>query len=318
MRFINLILILVVCSKLLGQMTPYFLTTIYFKDAIGNVDSIEMGFDTSANDISNPNFGETLNLSPFKEVFDVRAVNYFEYYNTTPPIRPLSLFSGRIVGSMEKYANAECFAPALIIFFIRAKYQPITISVKSVSIFQKIDCPGHNTWNFFSPDRTYHFIEPAAWAATPGVRFECLKDSLYTLFLDSSHRPPIEKSYLLKYEVDGKGIDSIFGVCFVSDQAFIQCDSTFVGLDEKNIIREFELFPNPAVSEIILSQLTDETISAYKIFDMTGRLVKEDALIVSDEKRSNIQISEFTGGCYSISVYTTNGERIKSIPFVKQ
>ena len=71
--------------QIIGQMTPYFLTTIYFKDAIGNVDSIEMGFDTSANDISNPNFGETLNLSPFKEVFDVRAVNYFEYYNTTLP-----------------------------------------------------------------------------------------------------------------------------------------------------------------------------------------------------------------------------------------
>lgn len=93
-----------------------------------------------------------------------------------------------------------------------------------------------------------------------------------------------------------------------SELRFMECESE----------SEIELFPNPAVSEIILSQLTDETISAYKIFDMTGRLVKEDALIVSDEKRSNIQISEFTGGCYSISVYTTNGERIKSIPFVKQ
>lgn len=313
MRFINLILILVVCSKLLGQMTPYFLTTIYFKDAIGNVDSIEMGFDTSANDISNPNFGETLNLSPFKEVFDVRAVNYFEYYNTTPPIRPLSLFSGRIVGSLEKYANAECFAPALIIFFIRAKYQPITISVKSVSIFQKIDCPGHNTWNFFSPDRTYHFIEPAAWAATPGVRFECLKDSLYTLFLDSSHRPPIEKSYLLKYEVDGKGIDSIFGVCFVSDQAFIQCDSTFVGLDEKNIIREFELFPNPSRDFVHLKIQDFNQLSNLEIFDQNGELISRYSL--TNQNELQIDSQKIPPGVYYARLNSRNGSTVKK--FIK-
>jgi hypothetical protein len=81
-----------------AQKTPFFLTTFYFEDAIGNIDSIEVGYDLTANQTGNPDFGEVTDLSPFDSVFDVRAVNYFEYYNTTPPINPLNLIVKRIVG----------------------------------------------------------------------------------------------------------------------------------------------------------------------------------------------------------------------------
>ncbi|MEI2695684.1 MAG: T9SS type A sorting domain-containing protein [Saprospiraceae bacterium] len=313
MRLIFLLIIAFKCFYSFGQITPYFLTTIYFKDAIGNLDSIEIGFDTIANDYSNPEFGEITDLSPFNNILDVRAVNYFEYYNTTPPIRPLNLLSGRIVGRMEKYVNAPCYAPSFFIFFIYAKYQPITISVKSVSVFQKIDCPGHNTWNFFSPDRTYHFIEPWGWAATPGVRFGCLKDSIFTLYLDKSSKPSIEKPYLLKYEVDGIGIDSIFGICLVGDQTFYQCDSTFVDTDDKSSINDYALYPNP-LSEYLNIRIQDiDSPLNCEIFNQAGILVSK--FKIENQSQIRIDTHDMSIGIYYIKLNYKCGSKIKS--FIK-
>jgi hypothetical protein len=120
-----------------AQKTPYFLTTFYFEDAIGNIDSIEVGYDLTAKNSGNPDFGEVSDLSPFDSLFEVRAVNYFEYYNTTPPINPLNLIKKRIVGGAEKVVNAPCIGGADLVFFIHAKHQPVTISVKESEGFRK-------------------------------------------------------------------------------------------------------------------------------------------------------------------------------------
>jgi hypothetical protein len=37
-----------------------------------------------------------------------------------------------------------------------------------------------------------------------------------------------ERPYTLQYEITGRGVDTIYGVCFTRDHTFYQCDSTYV------------------------------------------------------------------------------------------
>jgi hypothetical protein len=124
-----------------AQKTPFFLTTFYFEDAIGNIDSIEVGYDLTAKQTGNPDFGEVTDLSPFDSIFDVRVVNYFEYYNTTPPINPLNLIVKRIVGDAEKFVNAPCIGGADLLFFIHAIHQPVNHKCEGSEGFRKDRLP---------------------------------------------------------------------------------------------------------------------------------------------------------------------------------
>jgi hypothetical protein len=59
---------------LCAQQTALFETTIWFTDAMGNTDSVVVGYDPDAKwDTLNPQFGEVLIDAPFDSVFEVRA-----------------------------------------------------------------------------------------------------------------------------------------------------------------------------------------------------------------------------------------------------
>lgn len=53
---------------------PLFQTVIWFEDAVGNRDSVNIGFNLEAKwDTLNPNFGEALLDTPFDSIFEVRV-----------------------------------------------------------------------------------------------------------------------------------------------------------------------------------------------------------------------------------------------------
>jgi hypothetical protein len=59
---------------LCAQQTALFETTIWFTDAMGNTDSVVVGYDPVAEwDTLNPQFGEVLIDAPFDSIFEVRA-----------------------------------------------------------------------------------------------------------------------------------------------------------------------------------------------------------------------------------------------------
>lgn len=294
---------------LIAQKTPQFLTMFYFEDAIGNRDSIEIGYDLTASHRGNPDFGEISDLSPFKGIFDVRAVNYFAYFNTTPPIDPLNLIVKRIVGGAEKVVNANCIGGDFLIFFIHAIHQPITISAKSVKDFEKIDCPGRNTWNFFSPDHEYHFIEPWGWASTPGVRYGCLKDSTYTLYLGTGLGSESERPYTLIYEIEGIGIDTIYGVEFVMDHTFYQCDSNYVDAKQFEQDGEEMIFPNPTHNYIEIQNLGTESPIKCSVYNQCGIIVRNYNW--NDSDKIQLHLEGFSSGVYFIQIHYRNGSVTK-------
>jgi hypothetical protein len=301
-----------------AQKTPYFLTTFYFEDAIGNIDSIEVGYDLTANHGNNPDFGEVTDLSPFDSVFDVRAVNYFEYYNTTPPINPLNLIVNRIVGGASKAVNAPCIGGDDLLFFIHAIHQPVTISVKDLEEFKKIDCPGkNNTWSFFSPDRMYHFIEPWGWTSLPRVRYGCIYKGPYTVYLGGKYIPVEvgERPYTLQYEITGRGVDTIYGVCFSIDHTFYQCDSTYVmdTQEEEGLINGVVIYPNPNSGIMNVELKGTEYVNSFEIYDHSGNVQKR--IPVNEGKDIRIEVPHLVPGIYFLRVNTKYGPRVSK--FIK-
>ena len=74
-----------------------FQATLYFEDQSGWTDSIRIGYDTSANNLFNPEFGEFNIGQSFDPVFEVRA----SHRNAAPLAEEGAILSKTIIGHAE-------------------------------------------------------------------------------------------------------------------------------------------------------------------------------------------------------------------------
>lgn len=307
MRYI-LVFIIIPYFLFSQQKEPAFLTMFYFTDAIGNKDSIEIGFDLNAKHSSNPDFGEVIDRSHFDSIFDVRAVNYFEYYGVTPPSPP-NLKVKRIVGGAEKIVNAPCIGGDILLFFINAKFQPITISWR-IQDFEKVNCPGQ-IWNFFTPDYTRHLLFNHEWLWDTTVRYGCMSDSSYTLFLGEKYKSRHERPFILEYDIQGKGVDSIYGVEFVMDQTFFYCDPHYVaGTENKGRNLKLNVYPNPSVENIYIDVMESKNINQVQVLNQYGELIhKLDMDHQVEHDLLELNTSNYPQGMYYVIIVDQWGRR---------
>ncbi|MGQ9848125.1 MAG: T9SS type A sorting domain-containing protein, partial [Bacteroidales bacterium] len=78
---------------------------------------------------------------------------------------------------------------------------------------------------------------------------------------------------------------------------------TAQSVNTNNLIQA-TLYPNPAKDYIMIS--AEENISNVKIYDMQGRLVKEQAFAADQEIKLNV--NELSNGLYNIVAYSSNGK----------
>ncbi|MBE0640013.1 MAG: T9SS type A sorting domain-containing protein, partial [Bacteroidales bacterium] len=72
----------------------------------------------------------------------------------------------------------------------------------------------------------------------------------------------------------------------------------------------FEVFPNPASSEVVLKLNTSETATAtLNIFEVSGRLVMEGEI----QKQTMLNVSELSPGVYYIKVWSQNNSDVKKL-----
>ncbi|MCC7026240.1 MAG: T9SS type A sorting domain-containing protein [Saprospiraceae bacterium] len=290
------------------QREPSFLTTFYFSNAVGNQDSMEIGFDLDAQRGLNIDFGEVIDRSPFDSIFDVRAVNYYEFRNLKPSNLP-NIKAKRIVGQYSKIINAPCYSGEALVFFIHSIHQPITISWR-IQDFEKINCPGQ-IWNFFSPDALYHLLFNHEWIADSTVRYGCMRDSSYTLFLGDKYRSRHERPYILKYDIQGKGIDSIYGVAFIMDQTFFYCDPSYVdGTDITASNLKLNVYPNPSVENIFIDINNLKNIKQVQVINQYGIIIHK---IDMDHQVENdlleLNTSNYPQGMYYVIIVDQWGRR---------
>ena len=103
-----------------SQDTLKFLSTIYVKDAIGNIDSVTIGTSYYSNSVYNPEFGELALETPFDSILEVRAghAGLWDYLESN------YVLSKKIISGSHTKIGKLGYPIKL---FINAKYQPVTI-----------------------------------------------------------------------------------------------------------------------------------------------------------------------------------------------
>ena len=231
------------------QKTAFFETTFYFEDAVGNRDSIIIGYDPEANYEYNPDFGEEDILTPFDSIFEVRAANSNRFFWRNNDI----VLSKKIISNMPGlfFEAYNCYRGSFAIFFlVQTQYPPVTIS------WNRHDFTNYcNAWSFMTPH--YTPLQDHEWYLGPylgeEVPWACMAvDS--TLISELNYEFSSEPVYRIE-PIEGIGSDTIYGLMLLRSQFGNfgpECTKGFT-VSQHEVVQDestLEVFPNPS-SDII-------------------------------------------------------------------
>ena len=221
-----------------SQDTIKFLSTIYVKDAIGNIDSVTIGSSYYANSVYNPEFGELALDTPFDSTLEVRAGHgdLWAFLNKD------YILSKKIISASERM---EGKGGVPIRLFIYAKHQPVTISW-SEEFLNPRDFLG----TFMTPDAHHDVVNPIWWWEGNPVRFQCMnKFTSYTVALTSEAVLDFEFPYHVTRPVLGSEneVDTIYGVqiTFAQHEMYSPCQLVS-NIEEDIEHKRLSIYPNPA------------------------------------------------------------------------
>ena len=238
-----------------------FEMTLFFEDAIGNKDTLEIGYDTSAANALNPDFGEVPILQPFDSMFEVRATH--DWQNETIK---------RIIDRPEFDDYSGCASSNGIWIFINAKNYPITITYDSAHLNSTpchTDAVLSPTWTLFAyPD----------WLDAEMLFCMSTTDRIvddFTYYFD------FPSAYLQRqFEVEGEGVKFLRGYFFVIFWPSGNCVSL---VNNNELFRErLSLFPNPVKDQLTLSW-ADAGERNISIIDLYGRIASGPFQAVFEE-----------------------------------
>lgn len=288
----------------IAQIVPMFQTDIYFEDAVGNKDTITVGFDTLATGDYNPDFGELDITTPFDSVFEVRAahIDDFGWGNGSFAL------SKKVIGFSENYVNfPTCYSGSTILLFVWAKHMPIKVSWEKSIFFESC-----LKATFFTPDRMYQMINPWDWFDMPSIRYACTtKTDIFEIFLGKKYKSPMEIPYIAKRKIEGSpnSIDSIYGISidFSADWAFSPC--SLVSTDEESAVfdNQTEIFPNPAFDALNIRNKDKAVATNISVYDQSGKAIYH---VINNHNVSEQQfdVQQFDVGVYYIVQRMKHGE----------
>ena len=256
-----------------------FKMKLWFQDAVGNKDSIEVGYDSLATDGIDSQFGETnIISSPWNNNFEVRISDEWEN-------RLVNNQQGTYHTKKQIVKKQPCSSSyAVTAIDIKTKNWPVTISWDSTLNF---------TGCFNSSLLTS--VMPYGWWDTPGF---------ISLFANSSKKTFVPNDlYFNNYY---KYISSNNDTLDVIWQIFGDNSSIFLGVnDEKIKNSNFSIVPNPVTSTfVILSENTNNDFVNINVFSIDGILQKH---FKSDQV---FDISDLPNGVFLIQMEMTNKEFI--------
>lgn len=292
------------------QKSLLFESRIYFEDAIGNRDSIEIGYDTSANSVFNPILGESDLENVFNSEFEVRASHNLGWQKNPSEC----ILSKKIIGKCEEAidpldGNHICFGSEAIIFFIKAKHQPVIISWDKQDFEDKIKRCNNNS--FFTPDYNFQVLDPRAWVHWPNKRFACAsKEDRFLVNMDPKY---IDTTYSKEYTFSTKRLfsngvmDTILGVeiFFELSAPFSPCQLISQTDNQQNRITDFEnqiIYPNPAIDYMIINNSALNPVIAINIFNQNGYLLNSYTCLNLKENSYHISIDALAAGIYFIQL----------------
>lgn len=292
-----------------SQKLPEFGIYFYFEDAQGNRDTVFAGFDSTANDSFNPDFGEVYLNEPFKHPLDVRLSRN---YGTQLPFK-VGILSKRLITSTE-YVTVhnkpwlDCNIGEPIMFFVKANHFPVTMRWDPNEFWLGSKCVQNS---YMTSDQHVEIIDPIeAWIRNPNKRFTCLSLADYYSFnLESDYTRqnfPNELSYQLIKSYPDHPSDTVYGIkLFHQAEPYYSPCKVWVS-DETVVSPELKLsiYPNPAAGWISIQYESDLQMVNLAIFDVMGHCVRK---WWNPQPRENFDLQNLPEGLYVVTCQASNG-----------
>ncbi len=273
-----------------AQQTPRFETTLYFEDAEGNQDSLEIGFDLNATEEPDEEFGDIVLNTPFDSIFDVRA--------KSPNSLSGTLYKRMIEKSTGGFATPEnCIKGGGGMIFIHAIHQPVKVSWNKTQFLDSICYRGAFIINHIE----HELAGPMSPNDIPPLYY-CMADveegyfELTPEVLNHEHA-----RLIIEHEVEGQGVQEIYGLDMIAlhYQGYTPC---YWVTEVADISYESEIFiyPNPCSDYIVFKELEAKNFDEVWLYDTNGRHLQTFPFEVNEP----VNISALPAGMYHLFVTT--------------
>ncbi|MCB0556772.1 MAG: T9SS type A sorting domain-containing protein [Phaeodactylibacter sp.] len=296
-----LILLLLRLLPVQAQPTAQFETTFYFEDAIGNRDSVIVGYDTLATHDIDPEFGEMEILAPFDSVFEVRA-GHFDW-----PWR--EKLSKKIIdrGSIAVGPNPpeDCYSGGRIFIFVWATHQPVKVWWDRPTFL--------NSRCYRASALLNHWVDELAGPIAPEnipPEYACLaaEDSI---FFDISEEYLTADSSMarisLEKEVQGLGEQSIYGLRFFPASTPYDYSPCFwvTSTREADEPPGLLIYPNPTSGEANIQLPEGVEVLLIELYGANGALLRQQRNV----QPAQFNLSGLPSGIYQLLVMGSDGKR---------
>lgn len=280
-QFIFLFSILIFSNQAFSQQFSF---QLMFEDAVGNQDSLIIGYDMNGtNDIDLVFNEENIINLPLNSTFDVRISNEWQnrYYNTIP-----GTFHTKkqiIETACDSWFSLNCID-------IYSNNWPVTITWDS-TLFDN-ECLNGSVFTS---------ITPGGWWDTGGFRAELLASNSYTF---SPNFDFVNENY--SYINDSGDTLNVFWLQFA--------DSTLLSAQiEENYENQISIFQD-IVNNVLVVKLDplEYKVEKIELFDLTGKLQETN---ICD---SVIDISKIESGMYFINIIIEDRKTINRKIYLNQ
>lgn len=286
-----------------AQATPQFQTTLYVEDAVGNRDSVIVGFDSAATTGIDPAFGEAYLPSPFDSVLEVRAGTFlgFEFeigqlskiiIEPSEPVFPLSTGMG-------------CFNGLRIFIYIWAKHQPVKVTWDKNQILSDVCVRGSLISNHYTDE----LASPYDWYGFPENVHVCMGES-QEMIIDISQQAIVSSQVhapvSIEKEVEGMGLQTIYGLRFFPSPTFTFWTPCYYVTGNEEVVgteEDHAVFPNPTADLFSIVLPAGKIAKTILIWNMQGKLVKTFVNPIAE----NIDITNLAVGMYITTTETVDG-----------
>jgi len=294
----KIMLILWLClalwSHLYCQQTTLFQVVIQFEDAVGNKDSVTVGYDPDATFGIDAEFGEAEITVPFDSVFEVRGMSRFDFDQK---------FSKVIIDESDFIFGLNCYGEPIVYLFVWSKYQPVTVKWDS-SLFLNDVCVRSS---FISNHQEDEVAGPFDLDEFPPICACMAAQSLQYFELSEEALPPENSTITFNAEVEGMGNQVIYGLRFKPSDpgGYTPCYWITTDTEEPFAAAPLSISPNPSHGLVKITSGEHATFEQLKIFDATGHLVRS----ISGIKNSETDLSGLPNGIYQLQAQDRDGKR---------
>ncbi len=277
--FIICLILLVFFHKVFGQEFSFNMT---FIDAVGNTDTLIIGFDNIATDSVDAELGE-VNIIDIEldSIFDVRITNEW-YVRAWPGYQDKSKYH-----LLKQIVKKDCSPGASPVSIdIKCSHWPVTAKWDS-SLFRGDPCHVGSVFTSMNPGLWWDIM-------TPSNLYQCKI---------SEHDEVTFTSNADKYFYPGDfGEDSYMNSDHDTISVFwVALGTTAIWsyIDQKPYKNSIIIYPNPSHDYIRLNPENNPTVTRIEVYDLTGR--KQDVAVCDNE----IDISKLVKGLYCLKIVDT-------------